>query len=417
MVARLGDDRRVSLADRVTSGARTTLRRRTRLGLTRLRLTWWGAAQSALAGALAWEFAVHVLGHSGPFFAAVAAIVCLSTTYLNRLRRVVEMGIGVTLGVAIGDAVVREIGRGGWQIGAVVLVAMLVALLLDGAPLIINQAALQAVFVTALPPPVNGYVARWEDALVGGVVALVVAFALPSDPRPAMRDAGGAVVHPIADALRQSATAARVGDVERAFDALEQARATQPAIDRWRDAVRAGEEVSRLSPLRRHALAEISAHRAALAPVDRAIRNVRVALRRAVAAAEDEQALGGRADPSAAGSSAATPADRDDGASTSPLPVVAGSPAHLLPPSVVEVLDGLASVFYTLPGALRDRDGEGGRRAVAALDDVTDRLRPERLEMPTMNATVIVAQVRSAVVDLIQVPGVPEHEARAKLPR
>ena len=103
------------------------------------------------------------------------------------------------------------------------IVAMLVALLLDGAPLIINQAALQAVFVTALAPPVNGYVARWEDALVGGVVALVVAFALPSDPRPAMRDAAGAVVHPVADALRQSAKAARVGDVERAFDALEQA--------------------------------------------------------------------------------------------------------------------------------------------------------------------------------------------------
>lgn len=378
----------MSLADRVTSVSRAALRRRVRLGATRLRLTWWGAVQSALAGALAWELAAHLLGHSGPFFAAVAAIVCLSTSYLNRIRRVVELAVGVTLGVAIGDAIVREIGRGGWQIGAVVAVAMVVALALDGAPLVINQAALQAVFVVALPPPPNGYVARWEDALVGGAVALAVAFALPSDPRPALRGAGSDVVHPVADALRQAVTASRVGDVERAFEALEQARATQPAIDRWRDAVRAGEEVSLLSPLRRHARSEIAAHRRGLAPVDRAVRNVRVALRRLVAAAEDEQA--GR--------------DLPDGARQVPEPVL-------------EALDALAGVFYTLPGAFRDGEGEGGRRTLAALADVTGRLRPDRVEMPTMHATVVVAQVRSAVVDLLGVPGVPQDEAKALLPR
>jgi uncharacterized membrane protein YgaE (UPF0421/DUF939 family) len=172
-----------------TARARDTVRRRLRLGGRRLRLAGWGAAQSALAGALAWEFASRVLGHTGPFFAAVAGIVCLSTSYLNRMRRVVELAVGVSVGVGIGDLVVGRIGRGGWQLGLVVLAAMLVALLLDGAPLIINQAGLQAVFVTALPPPASGYVARWVDALVGGATALVVAFALPSDPRPALRRA------------------------------------------------------------------------------------------------------------------------------------------------------------------------------------------------------------------------------------
>ncbi len=379
----------MTLQDAVTTRARSSLRLRARLGRRRLRLSWWGAAQSALAAALAWELAVHVLGHTGPFFAAVAAIVCLSTTYLNRLRRVGEMAIGVTLGVGIGDAVVREIGRGGWQIGVVVLIAMVVALVLDGAPLIINQAALQAVFVTALPAPAGGYVARWEDALVGGAVALAVAFALPSDPRPALREAAQEVVHPVAGALRQAAAAARIGDVERAADALEQARGTQPAIDRWRDAVRAAEEISRLSPLRRHALREIVAHRRGLAPVDRAVRNVRVALRRATAACEDEQM---------------------------PRATVGPATSHRLPPSVVDVLDVLASVFYTLPGALRDDGGEGGRRAAAALTELAERLRPQALQMPTMNATVIVAQVRSTVVDLLQVPGAPEEQARALLP-
>ena len=239
---------------------------------------------------------------------------------------------------------------------------------------------------------------------MGGATALVVAFLLPSDPRPALRAAAGDVVRPVADALRQAAAAARVADAEQAFEALERARATQPAIDRWRDAVRAGEEVSRLSPLRRHARTEIAAHRRGLAPVDRAVRNIRVALRRAVAAAEDEQAYG---------AASAQPADAT---STSPL-TLDGAGSHRLPAAVADILDELGGVFFTLPGAFRDGDGEGARRTAAALTALTERLRPDALEMPTMNATVIVAQVRSAVVDLLQVPGVPEQEARGLLPR
>ena len=371
-----------NLADRARPWSR--LRGRAGAGLGRVRSSWWSIGQSALGGALAWEVAVRLLGHPAPFFAAVAAIVSLSISVLNRMRRVFELALGVTIGVGLGDLLVREIGRGGWQLGLVVLTAMTAALLLDGGSLIVNQAALQAVFVTALPPPAGGYVGRWQDALAGGVMALLIAFLLPADPRPAMRADAAQVTHAVADALRGSAAAARDGDAEAAFQALERARATQPMLTGWSQAVRAGEEISRLSPLRRHAEPEIAAHRRSLDPVVRAVRNLRVALRRMVAAVEDGELSGDR-------------------------------PA--VPAALLDRLDDLAGAVHTLPGAMRDPDGEGGRRAVAALTSLAGRLDPGRLAAGSLSATVVVAQLRSAVVDLLQVPGLTEPQARAELRR
>jgi uncharacterized membrane protein YgaE (UPF0421/DUF939 family) len=352
------------------------LRGRVSSGVERVRLSWWSIGQSALAGAVAWEIAVRLLHHPAPFFAAVAGIVCLSISVLNRLRRVFEMAIGVSLGVGLGDLLVREIGRGGWQLGLVVLIAMTAALLLDGGVLIVNQAALQAVFVTALPPPSGGYVGRWLDALLGGLTALVIAFLLPADPRAAMRSDVARVVQGVADALHLSASAARDGDGEAAHAALEEARATEPALRAWNDSVRAAEEISRLSPLRRRAEAEIAAHRHSVQPMDRAVRNIRVALRRVVATVED---------------------------------------GEVVSPGLPDRLDELAGALWTVPGALLDADGEGGRRSRAALTGLAGGLNPEELGIGTMSATVIVAQLRSAVVDLLQIPGLNAQDARAVL--
>jgi uncharacterized membrane protein YgaE (UPF0421/DUF939 family) len=143
-----------TLSDRARD--RIRLGDRFAVGVGRVRLSWWSIAQSALGGALAWELAARLLGHPAPYFASVAAIVCLSISVLNRLRRVGELALGVSIGVLLGDLLVREIGRGSWQLGVVVLIAMTIGLLLDGGVLIVNQAALQAVFVAALPPPAGG---------------------------------------------------------------------------------------------------------------------------------------------------------------------------------------------------------------------------------------------------------------------
>jgi uncharacterized membrane protein YgaE (UPF0421/DUF939 family) len=367
---------------------RIRLGRRLRAGVGRLRSSWWAIGQSALGGAVAWEVAARLLAHPAPFFASVAAIICLSVSVLNRLRRVLELGVGVAIGVGLGDLLVREIGRGGWQLGIVVLIAMTLALLLDGGVLTVNQAALQAVFVVALPPPTGGYVGRWLDALIGGGAALAVAFLLPADPRGPIRAGVSQVMGTLAEAVRRSADAARRGDPDAAFAALEQTRATEPMLTAWIDAVRAAEEISRLSPLRRHAEPEIAAHRRGTQLIDRAVRNLRVALRRMVAAVED-----------AATRDPATPGGHDDEVS----------------PALLDRLDELGGALYTIPGLLLDPDGEGGRRARHALASLTGRLSPEQLVPRSMSETVVLAQLRSAVVDLLQVTGLREEEARAAL--
>ena len=357
---------------------RAAPRQRLASGRARVRASWWGVLQCAVGGALAWSLAESVLHHRAPFFASVAAIVGLGVSYAQRLRRIVEIALGVALGVGLGDLLVQVIGRGAWQLGLVVLIAMSVALLLDGGGLIVNQAALQAVFVVALPPPVGGYVGRSEAPSMGGAVALAIAFVAPADARAPMREAGAEVVTTLARALRESADAARTGDAEAAYAALELARSTDSPLAAWRTSLQAAEEVRLLSPLRRSAAREARANRRAIGPVDRAVRNLRVALRRMVVVVEQ-----------------------------GPLP-------HGLE-HLPEALDEVAGALFTVPGALRDPDGEGGRRLRAALDTVAHRLDPGTLSDGGLSATVVVAQLRSAVVDLYAVLGVEPREAQARL--
>ena len=44
-----------------------------------------------------------MFGHPTPFFAPIAAVVSLGTSYGQRLRRVAEVTLGVAIGVFVGD--------------------------------------------------------------------------------------------------------------------------------------------------------------------------------------------------------------------------------------------------------------------------------------------------------------------------
>ena len=74
--------------------------------LDRWRAKRWQVAQCAIAAGVAWWLAADVIGHSAPFFAPVAAVVSLGTSYGQRLRRVAEVTIGVALGIFGADLLV-----------------------------------------------------------------------------------------------------------------------------------------------------------------------------------------------------------------------------------------------------------------------------------------------------------------------
>src|SRR5467141_2838809 len=65
--------------------------------LTRWRNTAVPIVQAALAAGLSWLVAVHLVDHRAPFFAPVAAVVCLGITLGQRLRRVIELIVGVAV--------------------------------------------------------------------------------------------------------------------------------------------------------------------------------------------------------------------------------------------------------------------------------------------------------------------------------
>ena len=161
---------------------RDAVRARLAESAARVRNGWWAVLQCSVGAAAAWALSQQLLGHERPFFACVAAVVCLGTRAGQRLRRVAELAVGVTLGVAVGDLLVGYIGSGTWQIALVVAIALMLALALDGGTLVTAQAGLQAGFVVALPRLPGGDGARWQDAMVGGVVALAVAALLPASP-------------------------------------------------------------------------------------------------------------------------------------------------------------------------------------------------------------------------------------------
>ena len=104
----------------------------------------------------------YVVGHPQPFFAPVAAMVCLGFSFGQRLRRVAEVMVGVAVGVGVGDLFVRIFGTGVPQIVFVVALAMSVAVLLGAGTLMSTQAGVQAAIVTTLLPNPSAGFSRWH---------------------------------------------------------------------------------------------------------------------------------------------------------------------------------------------------------------------------------------------------------------
>ena len=264
---------------------RASLRSSLGTRLDRWRAKRWAIAQCAVAAGVAWWFAQHVVGHPVPFFAPIAAVVSLGTSYGQRLRRVAEVTVGVALGVFGGDLLVRGIHTGAWQVALVVGLAMTIAILLDSGQIFVIQAAVQSIVVTTLLPDPGAALTRWTDALVGGGVALVAATVVPAAPLRRPREQAAQVLRKVRDLLQAASEVMVDGDVEPALALLAEARATDHLIRELQDAADEGLDVVASSPFRvRHGpglrkMAEL------VEPLDRALRSTRVLVRRTAVAA------------------------------------------------------------------------------------------------------------------------------------
>lgn len=269
------------LRDQMWARSRLSLRGR----LDRLHAKAWVVLQCAAAAGIAWWIAADLLGHDSPFFAPIAAVVSLGTSYGQRLRRVLEVTVGVAVGVLIGDVLVAGIGTGAWQLSLIVLLAMTTAILLDAGILFVTQAAVQSIVVAVLLPGTNGAFLRWTDALIGGGVALVAAMVVPAAPLRRPREQAAAVARKIAALLRAASDVMIDGEVDPALALLADARATDRMIRELQAAASEGMSVVTSSPFRARHREPLRRMIELVDPLDRALRSTRVLVRQTSVAA------------------------------------------------------------------------------------------------------------------------------------
>jgi uncharacterized membrane protein YgaE (UPF0421/DUF939 family) len=272
----------LSWRERVSFSAR--LRHRLLSGIHRLRSVWWQIVQTAVAAIVAWFLAVLILGHERPAFAPIAAVISLGLAVGERSKRVVELTLGVALGVAIGDLLVSVIGVGALQGGILVALAMAAAVFFGRGDLGVNEAAISAmILMITFQPLVTGFpLDRVFEALIGGGTALVVNALLPINPERMVTTAA----HPIFDesvaVLQETAAALDDGDFERAQNALMKARAIDARVSSFKEALSAGRETARAAPTRRRVLGHLELYAAAADQIDLIVRYVRILARSAL---------------------------------------------------------------------------------------------------------------------------------------
>ena len=330
-------------------------------------------AQIGVAVLVAWLVAKNVLGHPTPFFAPVTAILCLGLTYGQRLRRMAEVTIGVAIGVRRRPRGPRA-GNGAWQMALVVVIAMSIAVVLSSGQLLVIQAGVQAVFIVALVADQSAALSRWLDALVGGVVALVIGAIAPTSPIRRPRAEAARTVRDVASTLRDVVAALRRRDRALAEAALRESRALEGQLTELRTAAAEGVAVVRQSPLlRSHAPMALAASNLVV-PLDRCVRNLRVLARRASVAVARQEVV----------------------------------PEHYvdLVAALADAADDLARVLdeHATPSAAR-----GVLERVAGLSARVDA-------GAGLSAEMIRGQVRSMVVDLLVVAGLDDDEALQLVP-
>jgi uncharacterized membrane protein YgaE (UPF0421/DUF939 family) len=330
--------------------------------------------ECSLTAGLAWFLAGRLIHHEVPYFAPVAAIVVLGATSGQRLGRGLEVAVGVTVGVALGDLWLVFFGAGTWQIVLVVAIATSLATLLGAGPVMMSQAGVQSIAVIVLAPNFGYGINRWIDAVIGCALALLVATVAPSGPFRRPSEAAAKVVAGMAEALDAVADALATKDEDAATAVLNRAEAAEKDLAVFDAAAADGLEFVRHSLFHRRRLATATALADFHVPLDHASRNLRVLARRAVIAVW-------RGDE---------------------VPVAYEDLIRRLAEACRFVARELAE--HRLPTAARDELGKIGE--ASAHLHLTE----------SISADVILAQARSMVADMLQLTGVDYFEARELIP-
>ena len=366
----------------VVQRAWTFLSNRGKTGLLRARGSVLSALQMTVAGVGAYAFAERVLGHQGPIFAAVAAMIALGFSREPQLRRVLEIALGCTLGILIGDLTLYVLGTGFHVAFFVVFVSVLLARILDPGPMFAMQMGLQALLVVMLPAPEGGPLTRSADAVVGGIIALIITVLTPKDPRRKPARDLERIADELATSLHETAAGVRDGDSRQAWHALIRCRSLQPKIDEATHATRSARELSQYSPTHRRHRHEARRLSDTVEQLDLAVRSMRIVSRRTTSmldhgAIDSEGAMG-----------------------------------------LSAALDEVAEATTMLSQAVADPGAQTSRMTSAqnALGAAAASFHPQKLGAVTFEAETVVLLMRSLVTDLLEATGLSHDDATLYLP-
>ena len=363
-------DAEAAPVDRLWERSRDSMRVR----LERVSAKRWQIAQCAAAAGVAWLIAADLLGHPRPFFAPVAAVVSLGTSYGQRLRRVAEVTAGVALGVLLADLLAILIGSGWWQLVLVVTLSMTTALLITSGQTFVTQAAVQSIIIMSLVPAPSDALVRWSDAVVGGCVALVAATVVPAAPLRRPRENAAKVVRKISALLRAAAEVMVDGVPSRALELLADARSTDYLIRELQDAADEGMAVVSSSPFRVRHRKDIRRMAELVEPLDRALRSTRVLVRQTAVAAYHHR--------------------------------------HVPKSYSLLALDLADATDIVAEELAQDRMAVAAREPLLLLGEASGLV--ERAE--ALSAEVVLAQLRSVIVDLLLLTGLDQIESTEALP-
>ena len=361
------------------------IRRRTRVGILRVRSSLLKIVQITVCAVSAYWFAEQVLGHVEPLFAATSAMIASGFGRDTTLRRTLEVALGCTLGIAVGDLLLSLLGPGIWQAAVVVALSLALARFLDSGTIFSTQLGLQSLLVVLLPVPAAGPFVRSLDAIVGGVFAIAIAILIPrhprSEPRQGTARAAGRAVRGAARRRGGAALRGFDGGLARAGEGAHHAGADERAAG--------GAEVGPgdrddLPAFRRYR-GELERLRRVADHTDLAVRNARVFTRRLAHA------------------------------------ITHGTPGPEAAEALAEFLEELADAVGLLGQSVaeghqsaRDRAEHAARNDLAACGS---RLAPGEFGVTGLEGEALVLLLRPMVVDLQEAAGTSHEDAVRYLPR
>ena len=237
----------------------------------------WPILQTGGAAVGAWYCAALLGVEHRPAFASIAAVISLGAAFGERRQRAVQLIAGVMLGILLADLLVRVIGAGLPQIGLLVVLAMLAAVVLGGTELLVTEAAVSAILIATLSSTPE---VRLVDVLIGGGVALAIhTLVFPPDPVIGVARATNAVFGELGAVLRDASAALAGRDVRRGEAAVRAAETLEIQVAELRHEAVVGGDTARWAPLRRTARTEFERYARTVGHADLAARSARVLAR------------------------------------------------------------------------------------------------------------------------------------------